>query len=146
MLTANSNILSFGESKNSIQLYLFRTIRDFMIKTCKKHGETDFRRTSKVAEKYQCRKCNAEAVQRRRIKLKYLSVEYKGGCCEKCGYKKCVEALEFHHKDPTEKDFGIAADGKTRSFDKIKVELDKCLLLCANCHREEHVRLKNIVL
>lgn len=71
---------------------------------------------------------------RKRTKLKL--VEYKGGKCEKCGYNKCLEALQFHHLNPKEKDFTIA--GKSWSFDKLKLEVDKCSLLCANCHIEEH--------
>lgn len=70
-----------------------------------------------------------------------MAIAYKGGKCEHCGYCKCDKALEFHHRDPSEKDFGISYKGETRSFDRIKVELDKCILLCANCHREEHERL-----
>ena len=67
-----------------------------------------------------------------------MAVEYKGGCCEKCGYKKYIGALEFHHLDPNEKDFGIADKGFIRSWDKIKKELDKCILVCSNCHKEIH--------
>lgn len=78
-----------------------------------------------------------------RKKLKEMSVDYKGGKCERCGYTKCIQALEFHHLDPTQKDFGIAASGKTRSWDKIKIELDKCVMLCSNCHREEHERIRS---
>jgi 5-methylcytosine-specific restriction endonuclease McrA len=80
-------------------------------------------------------------VVRRRKKLKELAIEYKGGKCERCGYCKSHRALEFHHLNPAEKDFGIGDKGHTRSFEKIKVELDKCIMLCANCHREEHERL-----
>lgn len=109
---------------------------------CKVHGETEFRNDSKVNPKFRCCKCLSEAVQRRRLKVKQLAVEYKGGKCESCGYSKCVEALEFHHKNPQEKDFGISEKGHTKSFNKIKIELDKCIMLCANCHREEHVKLK----
>ncbi|QTO46333.1 hypothetical protein [Burkholderia latens] len=75
------------------------------------------------------------------MKLKEMAVEYKGGKCERCGYEKCLKALQFHHTDPSKKDFGIAESGHTRSFEKMKIELDKCLLLCANCHCEEHARL-----
>jgi len=75
---------------------------------------------------------------RKRIKQKL--VEYKGGCCEKCGYNKCLGALDFHHKNPLEKDFGIG--GVTKSFEKMKKEVDKCILVCANCHREIHEELK----
>ena len=74
--------------------------------------------------------------RRRKLKLKYI--EYKGGACVKCNYNKCPAALTFHHLDPNEKDFGIAENGKIRSFDKIKNELDKCILLCQNCHAETH--------
>lgn len=111
-------------------------------KICKIHGETLFRIDKSRSIRYRCKKCNTEAVQKRRKKVKELAVEYKGGSCERCGYNKCIEALDFHHKDPKEKDFGIAQKGETRSFEKIKIELDKCLLLCANCHREEHAKTR----
>lgn len=52
-----------------------------------------------------------------------------------CGYSKCIEALEFHHLDPTEKEFEIS---DRRSWEALTAELDKCILLCANCHREYH--------
>jgi len=81
---------------------------------------------------------NVIYVQRRREKIKSLSVEYKGGKCEICGYNKCIDALEFHHINPEEKDFGIASKGYVRSWEKVKKELDKCMLVCANCHREIH--------
>ena len=79
-----------------------------------------------------------KAVQRRREKVRAMAVEYKGGRCQVCGYDKCIEALEFHHLDPTQKDFGISHKGYTRSWEKVKEEVDKCILLCANCHREFH--------
>lgn len=88
-------------------------------------------------------KCSSEAVQKRRDKIKLMAVEYKGGCCEKCGYKKYISVLEFHHIDSIKKDFGIAEKGYTRSWDKVKTELDKCMLLCSNCHREIHEELGN---
>jgi 5-methylcytosine-specific restriction endonuclease McrA len=79
-----------------------------------------------------------KAVQRRREKVRLMAVSYKGGCCQVCGYDRCIEALEFHHLDPTQKDFGISHKGYTRSWEKVKEEADKCILLCANCHREFH--------
>jgi hypothetical protein len=75
---------------------------------------------------------------RKRTKIKL--VEYKGGKCERCGYDKYPEVLEFHHKDPNEKDFSIS--GKSWSFERLKKEVDKCILLCANCHRETHIEEK----
>lgn len=74
---------------------------------------------------------------RRTIKQK--AVDYKGGKCELCGYNKTINALEFHHLDPKQKDISIS--GGTKSFEKIEKELDKCVLLCANCHREIHANL-----
>lgn len=73
-----------------------------------------------------------------RKKIKQWAIQYKGGNCENCGYNKCSEALEFHHKNPKEKDFSISDRNLTLHWNEIKKELDKCSLLCANCHREEH--------
>ncbi len=89
--------------------------------------------------KFCCVKCkNKYHVKLKRKRIKKQSVEYKGGKCEWCGYNKCIEALEFHHLNPDEKDFSISVDGNTRSWEKTKAEIDKCLLLCSNCHREAH--------
>lgn len=71
---------------------------------------------------------------RKRVKMNLVS--YKGGKCEKCGYNKCVRSLEFHHLDPNEKDFTIS--GKSWSFERLKKEVDKCILVCSNCHNEIH--------
>lgn len=107
-----------------------------MIKTCKFHGDTIH--VIESSGRKRCKQCRTEAVQRRRLKIKLMAVEYKGGKCNKCGYDKCIDVLEFHHKDSTQKDFAISSKGITRSWGKIKIELDKCDLLCANCHRELH--------
>ena len=81
------------------------------------------------------------SVHKRRKKIRQMAVEYKGGKCERCGYDRCIEALEFHHKDPTQKDFGISSKGYTRSWKRVCEELDKCIMFCANCHRELHAQL-----
>jgi predicted HNH restriction endonuclease len=83
-----------------------------------------------------------KAVRKRRKKVRQMAVEYKGGKCQVCGYDKCTKALEFHHIKGAEKDFGISDRGYTRSLKKIRDELDKCILLCANCHREVHSGLQ----
>jgi len=79
-----------------------------------------------------------KAVAKRRKMIRKMAVEYKGGKCVICNYGKCEQALEFHHSDFNNKDFGISAKGYTRSWKAVKNELDKCILLCANCHREVH--------
>ena len=81
------------------------------------------------------------AVHKRRRKIRMMAVTYKGSECEACGYDRCIEALEFHHTDPTKKDFSISSKGYTRSWKKVQDELDKCMMLCANCHREAHAKL-----
>jgi 5-methylcytosine-specific restriction endonuclease McrA len=78
------------------------------------------------------------AVKKRRKNLRLKAIEYKGSKCIFCGYKKCIEALDFHHIDEKTKKFGLSEKGMTRSWEKTKEELDKCILICANCHRELH--------
>lgn len=92
---------------------------------------------------WRCPKCNVERVTKRRQELKKKAINYKGGKCEICSYSKSIRALEFHHIDPSQKDFGVAAKGYTRSWEKVKEELDKCILLCSNCHSETHERIEN---
>ena len=75
------------------------------------------------------------------IRRKKEAIEYMGGCCANCGYSRHYGALEFHHKDPNQKDFDWSKL-RLKSWDKICEELDKCEVLCANCHREEHHRLR----
>ena len=72
----------------------------------------------------------------RRKRYKRELVEYKGGKCEKCGYDKCLAVLSFHHKNRENKKFKIS--GSTKSFKTLKKEVNKCILLCANCHLENH--------
>ncbi len=83
-----------------------------------------------------------QAKYRDQIKLtakenKQRAVDLFGGCCTKCGYSKCMKALHFHHIDPSTKKYKPSALFK-KSWDFIVEELDKCVLLCANCHAEEH--------
>jgi transposase len=111
-------------------------------KICISCGEekylSDYRQS--VGDRLQsyCKVCqNKYTIQRRKI-IKGKCVEYKGGSCEVCGYDKCKEALHFHHINPEDKSFGIAANGVNHSWEKIKKELDKCIMVCANCHAEIH--------
>lgn len=77
-----------------------------------------------------------QAASQRRRDLRAQAVAYKGGKCELCGYSKCPSAFDFHHVDPREKDFSIS--DRMTTFEAIRKELDKCVLLCATCHREVH--------
>jgi hypothetical protein len=97
------------------------------------------RREGKDSSTY-CKDCANIQTRVRQKALKKTCVDYLGGECATCGYKSYVEALEFHHLDPKEKEFSISKV-RSYSFAKIKPELDKCVLLCANCHRETHADL-----
>lgn len=85
-----------------------------------------------------CKSCLAKDQKLKRKKFKQTCVDYKGGKCSECGYNKCLGALEFHHLDPMEKDFVVNTSRARTLNEKVKAELDKCVLLCANCHREAH--------
>ena len=76
-------------------------------------------------------------VKNSRAKLKERAVYALGGECQCCGYSKCISALEFHHSNPKEKDFSISKI-TNRNWADVKEELKKCILVCANCHREIH--------
>lgn len=87
-----------------------------------------------------CKQCHKTDAYNKKKNLKILAIAYKGGCCSKCGYNKNYSALDFHHVDPSQKDFAFGgAKGTVVALtEKIKNELDKCILVCANCHRETH--------
>ncbi|NDD54242.1 hypothetical protein EBZ39_10265 [bacterium] len=107
---------------------------------CKEHVPINqfYNRRGKPNSSVYCKKCTSHQTKERMKKFKIQCVEYKGGKCEKCGYSRYFGALDFHHVDPKQKDFCIS-HVKSYLFDEvIKSELDKCVLLCACCHREEH--------
>lgn len=80
------------------------------------------------------RRKHSQLVQRRRQARVHQLKEMAGGKCVLCGYVRCYRALEFHHVNPETKSFEIA--DYSRSFDLQVAEIKKCILLCANCHRE----------
>lgn len=84
-----------------------------------------------------CKSCFNTTQHKRQIDIKKRSVEYLGGNCKLCGYSKSYAALQFHHRDPAQKEVTISKI-RSRSFERIREELDKCDLLCSNCHAEIH--------
>jgi 5-methylcytosine-specific restriction endonuclease McrA len=106
-----------------------------IMKTCKTHGEAPhrLRRDNGV---YRCRKCQSEQVTRRRRKVKATLVSEHGGKCQLCGYNRYVGSLDFHHIDPSTKEFGLSSNGVTYGIDRMRAEAAKCILLCRNCHGE----------
>ena len=69
---------------------------------------------------------------------KRQAVDYLGGKCKVCGYNKCTRSLQFHHLTPSEKEMTISKNINKMKFEKLKPELDKCILVCSNCHGEIH--------
>ena len=78
-------------------------------------------------------------VKNSRQRLKARLVYIMGEKCCICGYNKCVTALEFHHINPQEKEFTLSTNANI-GFEKAKEEIKKCILVCANCHREIHAK------
>jgi hypothetical protein len=87
--------------------------------------------------------CNSCAANKKRRDIKLRCVAYKGGRCERCDYCRCARALGFHHLDRTQKEFSICRN-MSLSWARIKSELDKCQLLCANCHMEQEDQIDSI--
>jgi len=76
-------------------------------------------------------------------RIRKLLDELKGdGGCEHCGIKNHI-VLEFHHTDPSMKE-GDVSKLAYLNKSKARKEAKKCIILCSNCHKIEHWRLKNI--
>ena len=84
-----------------------------------------------------CISCNQKHVNAATRKYKKEIVDYMGGKCCRCGYDKCLHALDIHHTDPEQKDPNFKQMRNILTAD-LKRELEKCILVCSNCHREIH--------
>lgn len=92
-------------------------------------------------------KVENEYKRKLRRRKKERAIQLLGGKCQLCGYEKCMGSLDFHHTSDKEDEL---ARMWSRPWKMIEVELKKCILLCANCHRELHyipdndIQLKNL--
>ncbi len=104
------------ETKSSTRIYCYECSGDSTrsIYATRKHQKTILRRS-----------------------MKLQGIKILGGKCCRCGYNKCIDALEFHHLNPEEKEFKLGS-GNTMSWQDYKKELLKCILVCSNCHKEIH--------
>lgn len=98
---------------------------------CRRHGMSTYLLDG---HGWRCRRCRCEAVTEARRRIKRTLVEEAGGACLICGYRRCLAALEFHHRDRQQKLFALSQ--VTRSLERARKEARKCILLCANCHAE----------
>lgn len=93
---------------------------------------SDYCRPKKQRNSYPQQKLRGELRKRELIEL-------SGGKCKICGYDKCIAALSFHHRQESEKSFGLDVRSiSNRSMETIMAEFEKCDLLCLNCHQEYH--------
>ena len=112
-------------------------MQKYTTKFCKNHGDCEF--VLEARGYYRCKKCRSERVSEQRRKNKQKLVELFNSECKICGYNKCIRALQFHHLDPSKKEYALSENGICKSLEKMKKEAEKCILVCANCHAEiEH--------
>jgi hypothetical protein len=119
---------------------IVRNGKDFRVcdncKTELELNEENFHRRNRGDFFRKCRKCEQQRVRKGRSKNKKFVVDYMGGKCVRCGYNKCYQALELHHKDGDDKEYTLSSFSYNLNNEKVVEELKKCVLLCANCHRE----------
>ena len=87
---------------------------------------------------------DSKNVKIKRWRNKLASLKYLGGECKKCGLKVSLNnicSFDFHHVDPNDKTFQISSNYDRKSWKTLSKELDKCILLCKNCHSEYHFSL-----
>ena len=111
-----------------------------IVNICKKYNIAKYRLNFIQKTEHQ-KLTNYEILKNRRYKIKSFLVNYKGGKCCVCGYDKYIGALDFHHINPNTKDFNISANTSYQNLEILKKEVDKCILVCSNCHREIHAGL-----
>jgi hypothetical protein len=114
-----------------------------ILRECRTHGWTAFRRVGRVGG-YRCARCSNARVARRRRQVKAMLLAEAGGGCRLCGYDRYPGALQFHHSDPAQKQFQLGHRGVTRSLSVLREEAKKCVLLCANCHAEVEAGVVNL--
>src|ERR1700751_232668 len=111
---------------------------------CKVHGEGHWSETKRAGRpRGYCKACSYESVKRRRRAIKEQLVAEAGGRCVRCGYDRSLRALDFHHRDPSQKEFAVSGS-KLISLAKLQEESRKCDLLCADCHMEIEEELASV--
>ena len=129
-LSGISNVT--GKSKTAVRYWL----KKYSMKTNHKLNDSKYcLHCGKESKSKTCNYCN---IKIRRYRQKIAATNYKGGKCEICGYSDDIGTFQFHHINPIEKDFKIS--DSLYSWEKLKKELDKCVMLCANCHSKEHAK------
>ena len=112
-------------------------------KICPICGKYFYPKTASANQRMCCYDCMPDGIQLTRgMFLAKIKEKQFDGKCMRCGYNKCAKALDFHHLDPSKKDFTISND-HFRLKEAVK-EVKKCILICSNCHKELHDGLWDI--
>lgn len=112
---------------------------DFVCRGCGTTGEKNFYAST---TKRMCKSCwNARTYGYKKDITKELKLA-RGGACEKCGYNNTLLALQWHHRDPSEKDPKYT---RQMSRERYEAEIKKCDLLCSNCHVEAHIKMGDYI-
>lgn len=114
--------------------------RGLVGKSCLICGEKFSPLTQSANKRKICYNCipNGTTITRGKY-IELIKTKIYGGHCVRCGYDTCIQALDFHHTDPAQKDTIVSSDSIT--LEKAIEESKKCILLCANCHKEFHAGL-----
>lgn len=115
--------------------------KPFVCKSCGEKNPSKFRKQWHGPSYSKCKKCHSIEQSNRYTKRREDAIQYMGGSCCMCGYCKYNGSLHFHHLDPSEKDPNWK-HLKSHPLKKITKELEKCILVCANCHGEIHGGIK----
>jgi hypothetical protein len=109
---------------------------------CSRCGETDeskFDKRTKTSKCWWswCTTCRQAIVREQGRNVKRRIVEILGKKCCLCGFSDYISALDVHHANPAKKEFSVASL-RRRKWPTVLKEIEKCVLLCANCHRAHH--------
>lgn len=105
-----------------------------------KNGTTPL---GKQKRKPRCGKCQ-HLWQQRKFEQNVIAILGEGNYrCWECGYDRLFANLDFHHLDPAQKDYPVSSM-RAFNFNKLKSEIDKCIVLCRICHTEVHYGLIDI--
>ena len=137
-----------GCSKSKIKYWVKKhnlSTRKIKNPCCIYCGETDASKMMLMGKgrisKNRCKTCHNQKTIERGQENKQRLLDHYGGKCKACGYDECMRALDFHHPESADKDPSFEGI-RYWDFERAIIELDKCVLLCSNCHRKEHCSLE----
>lgn len=108
-------------------------------------GQKDYKKESYSKWNEEVKALNRARTWKRGEERKQKLIDLKGGSCKECGYKRCSRSLSFHHRDPSQKSFALDTRAiRGLKWETLLQEVEKCDLLCLNCHMEFHAETESI--